>query len=47
VFAKGVISVRVEKRTDMYNSPTQIVAEMVVAALRTEGARVQKVRVAA
>lgn len=47
VFAKGIISVRIEKRGDMYNSPTQIVAEMAVAALRTEGARVQKVRVAA
>lgn len=46
-FAKGVISVRIEKRPDMYNTPTQIVAEMAVAALRTEGSRVQKVRVAA
>lgn len=47
VFAKGVINVRIEKRIDMFNTPTQIVAEMAVAALRTEGARVQKVRVAA
>ena len=47
VFAKGIVSVRIEKRIDMFNTPTQIVAEMVVAALRTEGARVQKVRVAA
>jgi hypothetical protein len=47
VFAKGVISVRIEKRIDMFGQPTQIVAEMAVAALRTEGVRVQKVRVAA
>ncbi|MBX9937653.1 MAG: hypothetical protein K2Y32_00285 [Candidatus Obscuribacterales bacterium] len=47
VFAKGVINVRIEKRPDMFNSPIQIVAEMAVAALRTEGARVQKIRVAA
>jgi hypothetical protein len=47
VFAKGVIGVRIERRSDMFNSPIQIVAEMAVAALRTEGARVQKVRVAA
>lgn len=47
VFAKGIISVRIEKRIDMFNSPTQIVAEMAVAALRTEGPRVIKVRVAA
>lgn len=47
VFGKGVISVRIEKRIDMYGAPTQIVAEMAVAALRTEGVRVQKVRVAA
>ncbi|MDE2105616.1 MAG: hypothetical protein KGL39_50785 [Patescibacteria group bacterium] len=46
VFAKGVISVRIEKRIDMHNTPTQIVAEMAVAALRTEGARVQAVTVA-
>jgi hypothetical protein len=47
VFAKGVVSVRIEKRIDMFNTPYQIVAEMAVAALRSEGARVQKVRVAA
>lgn len=47
VFAKGVISIRIEKRVDMFNTPTQIVAEMVVAALRTEGVRIQKIRVAA
>jgi|GEM_PF-1587757 len=47
VFAKGIISVRIEKRIDMHNTPTQIVAEMCVAALRTEGSRVLKVRVAA
>lgn len=47
VFAKGIVSVRIEKRIDMHNTPTQIVAEMVVAALRTEGSRVQKIRVAA
>lgn len=47
VFAKGIIGVRIEKRIDMFNTPTQIIAEMVVAALRTEGSRVQKVRVAA
>lgn len=47
VFAKGVIGVRIEKRIDMHNTPTQIVAEMAVAALRTEGSRVKKIRVAA
>jgi hypothetical protein len=46
-FAKGIISVRIEKRIDMFNTPTQIIAEMAVAAVRTEGSRVQKVRVAA
>lgn len=47
VFAKGVISVRMGRRMDMVGEPWQIVAEMAVAALRTEGVRVQKVRVAA
>jgi len=47
VLAKGIINVRIEKRIDMHNTPTQIVAEMCIAALRTEGARIQKVRVAA
>ena len=47
VFAKGVISVRIEQRIDMHNKVTQIVAEMCVAAVRTEGSRVQKIRVAA
>lgn len=47
VFAKGIVGIRIEKRIDMFNTPTQIVAEMVVAALRTEGVRVQRVRVAA
>ncbi len=47
VFAKGIVSIRIEKRPDMFNTPTQIVAEMAVCALRAEGARVQKIRVAA
>ncbi|MBX9688195.1 MAG: hypothetical protein K2X27_15915 [Candidatus Obscuribacterales bacterium] len=47
VFAKGVVGVRVEQRIDMYNKPWQIVAEMAVAAMRTEGARIQKIRVPA
>lgn len=47
VLAKGVIGIRIEKRIDMYNTPTQIVAEMCICALRPEGSRVQKVRVAA
>lgn len=45
VFANGIISIRIEKRIDMYNSPTQIIAEMVACAMRTEGARVQSVLV--
>lgn len=47
VFAGGVISVRIEPRVDMHNNVVQVVAEMMVCAMRTEGARVQKVRVAA
>lgn len=47
VFSKGVVSVRIEERPDMFNKPYQIVAEMAVCAMRTEGARVQKIRVAA
>ncbi len=47
VFAKGIVNVRIEKRIDMYGSPTQIIAEMGVAALRTEGVRVQAVTVGA
>lgn len=47
VFAKGIIDVRIEQRIDMHGKPWQIVAEMAVAALRTEGVRVQKIRVAA
>lgn len=47
VFAAGVISVRIEERPDMFNTPIQIVAEMCAAALRTEGARTVGVRVAA
>jgi hypothetical protein len=47
VFGKGVVSVRIEQRIDMFGKPWQIVAEMATAALRTEGVRVQKVRVAA
>ncbi|MDE1971099.1 MAG: hypothetical protein KGI50_06030 [Patescibacteria group bacterium] len=47
VFAKGIVSIRIEKRIDMFNTPTQIVAEMAIAAMRTEGARVQLVNVAA
>lgn len=47
VIAKAIISIRIEPRNDMYNTPTQIVAEMAMAALRTEGTRVKKVRVAA
>lgn len=46
VFAKGVVNVRIEQRIDMFNKPWQIVAEMAVAAMRTEGSRTQKVRVA-
>jgi hypothetical protein len=45
VFAKGIVSIRIEKRIDMFNTPTQIVAEMAVAAMRTEGVRVQAVTV--
>lgn len=45
VFAKGIVSIRIEKRIDMFNTPTQIIAEMAVAALRTEGPRVQLVTV--
>jgi hypothetical protein len=45
VFAKGIVSIRIEKRIDMFGSPTQIIAEMAVAALRTEGTRVQAVLV--
>lgn len=47
VLAKGVVGIRIEKRIDMFNTPTQIIAEMCVCALRAEGSRVQKVRVAA
>lgn len=47
VFAKGIVSIRIEKRIDMWNSPTQIIAEMAVAAIRTEGVRVQAVTVVA
>ncbi len=45
VFAKGIISIRIEKRIDMFNTPTQIIAEMAVAAMRTEGSRVQAITV--
>ena len=47
VYAKGVMSIRIEERIDMYGNPYQIVAEMAVAAMRTEGPRVQAVTVAA
>ncbi|MBS2008257.1 MAG: hypothetical protein JST01_14510 [Cyanobacteria bacterium SZAS TMP-1] len=47
VMAFGIVNVRIEPRTDMHNTPTQIVAEMMIAALRTEGSRVQAIRVAA
>lgn len=47
VFAKGVMSVRIEERIDMFGKPYQIVAEMAVAAMRTEGPRVQAITVAA
>lgn len=46
VFAKGIISMRIEKRIDMFNTPTQIIAEMCACAIRTEGVRVQQVLVA-
>ncbi len=45
VFAKGIVSIRIEKRIDMFNTPTQIIAEMAVSAIRTEGVRVQAVTV--
>lgn len=47
VFAKGIVSIRIEERIDMYGKPIQIVAEMAVAAMRTEGARVIAVTVQA
>lgn len=45
VFAKGITKIRIEKRIDMLNTPTQIIAEMAIAAVRTEGCRVQLVTV--
>lgn len=47
VFAKGIVSIRIEKRIDMLNTPTQIIAEMAACAIRTEGPRVQAITVQA